>query len=32
MWFVIDLLTGGLKRAARSRLNAMPKRIADLKG
>jgi len=30
MWFVIDLFTGGVKRALRSRRNAMPKRVADL--
>jgi hypothetical protein len=29
-WLLIDLFTGGVKRAARSRRCAMPKRIASL--
>jgi hypothetical protein len=29
-WFAYDLLTGGIKRAARLKRCAMPKRIANL--
>jgi hypothetical protein len=30
-WFAYDLLTGGLKRAARLKRCAIPKRIANLR-
>jgi hypothetical protein len=30
IFFTIDLLTGGMKRAARAKRNAMPKRVTDL--
>jgi hypothetical protein len=30
IFFTIDLLTGGMKRTARAKRNAMPKRVTDL--